>query len=166
MQPEAKGTVIANKTTEKDIKAIAAKDAITVIKIKSTRMLLAHGFLRKVFEVFEKYKTSIDMITTSEVAVSLTIDNPKHLEAIVTELKDFCTVEVEDDQTIICIVGQFVQENNQIVRRVIDSLGEIPVRMISFGGSKNNISLLVKTKYKNAAMEELNEGLFFAEAVK
>jgi len=166
MQPEAKGTVIANKTTEKDIKAIAAKDAITVIKIKSTRMLLAHGFLRKVFEVFEKYKTSIDMITTSEVAVSLTIDNPKHLDAIVAELKVFGTVEVEHDQTIICIVGQFVQENNQIVRRVIDSLGEIPVRMISFGGSKNNISLLVKTKYKNAAMEELNEGLFFAEAVK
>src|SRR5690606_30977135 len=117
MQPEAKGTVIANKTTEKDIKAIAAKDAITVIKIKSTRMLLAHGFLRKVFEVFEKYKTSIDMITTSEVAVSLTIDNPKHIDAIVSELKDFGTVEVEDDQTIICIVGQFVQENNQIVRR-------------------------------------------------
>lgn len=129
-------------------------------------MLLAHGFLRKVFEVFEKYKTSIDMITTSEVAVSLTIDNPKHLEAIVAELKVFGTVEVEHDQTIICIVGQFVQENNQIVRRVIDSLGEIPVRMISFGGSKNNISLLVKTHYKNAAMEELNEGLFFAEAVK
>lgn len=165
MQPEAKGTVIANKTTEKDIKAIAAKDNITVIKIKSSRMLLAYGFLRNVFAVFEKYKTSIDMITTSEVAVSLTIDNPKHLDAITKELKEFCTVETECDQTIICIVGQFVQENNQIVRRVMDALSATPVRMISFGGSKNNISVLVKTEYKNIALEELNEKLFFAELV-
>ncbi len=165
MQPEAKGTVIANKTTEKDIKAIAAKDNITVIKIKSSRMLLAYGFLRNVFAVFEKYKTSIDMITTSEVAVSLTIDNPKHLEAITKELKEFCTVETECDQTIICIVGQFLQENNQIVRRVMDALSATPVRMISFGGSKNNISVLVKTEYKNVALEELNEKLFFAELV-
>jgi aspartate kinase len=165
MQPEAKGTVIANKTTEKDIKAIAAKDNITVIKIKSSRMLLAYGFLRNVFAVFEKYKTSIDMITTSEVAVSLTIDNPKHLEAITKELKEFCTVETESNQTIICIVGQFVQENNQIVRKVMDALSDTPVRMISFGGSKNNISVLMKTEYKNAALEELNERLFFAELV-
>jgi len=165
MQPEAKGTVIANKTTEKDIKAIAAKDNITVIKIKSSRMLLAYGFLRSVFAVFEKYKTSIDMITTSEVAVSLTIDNSKHLDAITKELKEFCSVETECDQTIICIVGHFVQENNQIVRRVMDALSATPVRMISFGGSKNNISVLVKTEYKNIALEELNEQLFFSELV-
>ncbi len=165
MQPEAKGTVIANKTTEKDIKAIAAKDNITVIKIKSSRMLLAYGFLRSVFAVFEKYKTSIDMITTSEVAVSLTIDNAKHLDAITKELKEFCSVETESDQTIICIVGHFVQENNQIVRRVMDALAATPVRMISFGGSKNNISVLVKTEYKNIALEELNEQLFFSELV-
>ena len=162
MQPEAKGTVIANKTTARALKAIAAKDDITVIKIKSSRMLLAYGFLRSVFSIFEKYKTSIDMITTSEVAVSLTIDNTKHLSAILNELKEFCTVETENDMTIICIVGQFVQEDNEIVKNVMNALTATPVRMISFGGSKNNISVLVKTQYKNTAMEELNEQLFFA----
>jgi aspartate kinase len=162
MQPEAKGTVIANKTSARALKAIAAKDDITVIKIKSSRMLLAYGFLRSVFSIFEKYKTSIDMITTSEVAVSLTIDNTKHLSAILNELKEFCTVETENDMTIICIVGQFVQEDNEIVKNVMNALTATPVRMISFGGSKNNISVLVKTQYKNTAMEELNEQLFFA----
>lgn len=165
MQPEAKGTVIATRTIERDVKAIAAKDAITAIKVKSSRMLLAYGFLRKVFEIFESYKTPIDMITTSEIAVSLTIDDTRNLEKILAELASFCIVEVEHDQTIICVVGQNLQEKNGVVRRVFDALDEIPVRMISYGGSKNNISILLKSEYKAQAMEALNEGLFFAEAV-
>ncbi|HEY8400033.1 MAG TPA: aspartate kinase [Cytophagaceae bacterium] len=165
IQPEAKGTLIANNTTPKEIKAIAAKDNITAIKIKSTRMLLAYGFLRKVFEIFEKYKTPIDMITTSEVAISLTIDDPKNLEKIAAELKEFCMVEIDTEQTIICIVGDFLAEKKGIVRKIFDSLENIPVRMISYGGSKNNISILVATQYKNEALNSLNEGLFFSEAV-
>jgi aspartate kinase len=160
MQPEAKGTVIADKTSDNEIKAIAAKDNITAIKIKSTRMLLAYGFMRKVFEIFEKYKTPIDMITTSEVAVSLTIDNSKNLELILKELKEFCTLEVDKEQTIICIVGDFLGDKKGIVRRVFDSLENIPIRMISYGGSKNNVSLLVHSMHKNEALNALNEGLF------
>ncbi|MFN3404504.1 MAG: aspartate kinase [Cytophagaceae bacterium] len=165
MQPEAKGTVIANNTTAKEIKAVAAKDNITAIKIKSSRMLLAYGFLRKVFEIFEKYKTPIDMITTSEVAVSLTIDDCKNLDKITEELREFCYVEVEQEQSIICIVGDFVAEKKGIVRKIFDCLDNIPVRMISYGGSKNNISIVVKTEHKNETLNALNEGLFFAEAV-
>lgn len=160
MQPDAKGTVIADKTSDKDIKAIAAKDNIIAIKIKSSRMLLAYGFMRKVFEIFEKYKTPIDMITTSEIAVSLTIDDPKNLEKIVEELKDFCSIEVEKEQTIICIVGDFLADKKGIVRRVFDSLENIPIRMISYGGSKNNVSLLVHSEHKHEALNALNEGLF------
>ena len=160
MQPEAKGTLIADKSTEKEIKAIAAKDDITAIKIKSSRMLLAYGFMRKVFEIFEKYKTPIDMITTSEVAVSLTIDDPKNLEAIVEELKDFCTIEVDKNQTIVCIVGDFLGNKKGIVKKVFDSLINIPIRMISYGGSKNNVSLLIESSDKHEALNALNEGLF------
>ena len=166
MQPEAKGTLIANNSTEKEIKAIAAKDNITAIKIKSSRMLLAYGFMRKVFEIFEKYKTPIDMITTSEVAVSLTIDDNKNLDPIVKELKEFCIVEVDTDQTIICIVGDFVADKKNIVCKVFHTLDNIPIRMISYGGSKNNISILVNTNLKHETLNVLNEGLFYSEVVK
>ena len=160
MQPEAQGTLIAHHTIEKDIKAIAAKDGIIAIKIRSSRMLLAYGFLRKVFEVFEKYKTPVDMITTSEVAVSLTIDNPAQLEQIVNEISAFGNVEVDKNQSIICIVGNFGAQRQGVVAKVFDSITHIPVRMISYGGSNHNISLLVDTNYKNETLNALNEGLF------
>ncbi len=165
MQPDAKGTYISNETTNDDIKAIAAKDGITAIKIKSSRMILAYGFLRKVFEIFEKYKTSIDMITTSEVAVSLTIDDDKNLQNIVEELQQYGVVEIDKGQTIVCVVGSQVSENKGIVRKLFDTLDQIPIRMISFGGSKNNISLLVDTKYKKPVLDRLNVGLFSADLI-
>jgi aspartate kinase len=160
MQPDAKGTVITSKVSGDSIKAVAAKDGITAIKIKSGRMLLAYGFLRSVFEIFERYKTPIDMITTSEVAVSLTIDNTKNLDAIVKELKEFCTVEVDSDLTIICIVGSFTAEKEGYALKIFDALKNIPIRMISYGGSENNVSVLVDTKLKNDALVALNKGLF------
>jgi aspartate kinase len=160
MQPEAKGTVIADQTSDRDIKAIAAKDGIIAIKIKSTRMLLAYGFLRRVFEVFEKYKTPIDMITTSEVAVSVTIDEPKNLSAIVNELQTFCTLEIDKEQTIVCIVGDFLADKPGLVNKIFDALKNIPIRMISYGGSKNNVSLLIHSSDKNAALNTLNDGVF------
>jgi len=161
MQPEQKGTVINNKPSDRDITAIAAKDGIIAIKIKSSRMLQAHGFLRKVFEIFEKYKTSVDMITTSEVAVSLTIDEPKNLDAIIAELKEFSIVEVDLDQTIICVVGSFGREKVGISKRLFDAMETIPVRMISYGGSAFNISILINSSEKNQALNLLNERLFF-----
>ncbi len=160
MQPEAKGTVINNSTTSDRITAVAAKDGIIAIKIKSARMLLAYGFLRSVFEIFERYKTPIDMITTSEVAVSVTIDNDKNLEAIVKELKEFCTVEVDKEQTIVCVVGSFSADKQGYASRILDSLKNIPIRMISYGGSENNVSVLVDSKYKKDALIALNKGLF------
>ncbi|PRY06806.1 aspartate kinase [Pontibacter ummariensis] len=160
MQPEAKGTTISAESTGGTIKAVAAKDGITAIKIKSGRMLLAYGFLRSVFEVFERYKTPIDMITTSEVAVSLTIDNARHLEEIVAELKEFGQVEVDQEQTIICVVGDFIEERSGSGLKIFQSLKDISVRMISYGGSKNNISLLINTKDKVEALTKLNEGIF------
>jgi aspartate kinase len=160
MQPQAKGTVITSKATGDSIKAVAAKDGITAIKIKSGRMLLAYGFLRSVFEIFERYKTPIDMITTSEVAVSLTIDNTKNLEAIVKELKEFCSVEVDSNLTIVCIVGSFTAEKEGYALRIFESLKNIPIRMISYGGSENNVSVLVDTKLKKDALVALNNGLF------
>ncbi|MDN5204455.1 aspartate kinase [Fulvivirgaceae bacterium BMA10] len=160
MQPEAKGTYINKEHTDSDIKAIAAKDGITAIKIKSSRMLLAYGFLRKVFEIFEKYRTPIDLITTSEVAISLTIDEDTHLDQITSELKSFGTVEIDREQTIVCIVGSRVVEQRGIVRKIFDSLEDIPVRMISYGGSKNNISILIDTDYKKQTLDKLNTGLF------
>ncbi len=166
MEPEARGTLITNSTTEeRDIKAIAAKDGITAIRIQSSRMLLAYGFLTRVFEVFQRFKTPIDVITTSEVAVSLTIDNPAHLDEIVRELKAFSRVEIDPDLTIICVVGSFSLDRHGIIARVFNSIKDIPVRMISFGGSVHNISLLVVTEKKDAALNALNEGLFeLAEA--
>ncbi|MES2591929.1 MAG: aspartate kinase [Bacteroidota bacterium] len=160
MQPEAKGTVITSKVSGDSIKAVAAKDGITAIKIKSGRMLLAYGFLRSVFEIFERYKTPIDMITTSEVAVSLTIDNTKHIEAIKSELQAFCTVEVETDLTIVCIVGDFSAVKQGYALRIFEALKNIPIRMISYGGSENNISILVDSKLKKDTLVALNNGLF------
>ena len=160
MDENATGTIIGVTSANTDIKAIAAKDGITAIKIKSTRMLLAHGFLRRIFEVFEKYGTSIDMITTSEVAVSLTIDNRAHITKIVEELRAFGTVEVDENQSIVCIVGNMVSEKKGVLMKIFDAIPDIPVRMVSYGGSRNNISLLVDTNYKKEALIGLNKGIF------
>ncbi|MFL5762687.1 MAG: aspartate kinase [Bacteroidia bacterium] len=160
MQPEAKGTVITSKVSGDSIKAVAAKDGITAINIKSGRMLLAYGFLRAVFEIFERYKTPIDMITTSEVAVSLTIDNTRNLEAIKKELSEFCSVEVDSDLTIVCIVGSFTAEKQGYALKIFDALKNVPIRMISYGGSENNVSILVDSKLKKDTLIALNKGLF------
>jgi len=160
LQPQEPGTLITEKLIEGEIKAVAAKDGITAIKIKSGRMLLAHGFLRRVFEVFERYETPIDMITTSEIAVSVTIDNPKYLAQIKKELESYAKVEVDIDQTIICAVGNLIAEEKGIALKVIQALEDIPLRMISYGGSKHNISVLVNSKDKVSALNELNNKLF------
>jgi aspartate kinase len=160
MDEKAPGTIITGKATAGTFKAVAAKDGITAIKIRSSRMLMAYGFLRRVFEIFENHKTAIDMITTSEVAVSLTIDNDAHLSSIEAELRKFGTIEVDRDQTIICIVGQRITEQSGVLKLVFDSLAEIPVRMVSCGGSVNNVSLLVNKQYKDKALNALNAGLF------
>lgn len=160
MNPEAEGTFISSEQSTDPVKAIAAKDGITAIKIKSSRMIMAYGFLRKVFEVFEKFKTPIDMITTSEIAVSLTIDDPSHLSQIVDELVQYGKVEVDKNQTIICIVGDMVAEHKGVGGDIFKALSEVPLRMISYGGSRNNISILVETKYKNEALKSLNAQLF------
>ena len=160
MQPDAPGTTIANVRGHEGIKAVAAKDGITAINIKSDRMLLAYGFLRAVFEIFERYKTPIDMICTSEVAVSVTIDNNKNLRQIVTELKEIAQVEIDENQTIISIVGELPKDKAGYAQRVFDALREIPLRMVSYGGSSHNISVLVNGDQKQKAMQALNRGLF------
>lgn len=160
MDPSAPGTIISSEEKTTDVKAIAAKDQIIAIRIKSSRMLLAYGFLRKIFEVFEKYKTPIDMITTSEVAVSLTIDDDKNLDKIVHELQPFGAVTIDYDQTIVCIVGNLVAHNRGIVRKVFDAIENYPIRMISYGGSRYNISILVDSQYKKDVLISLNKGLF------
>lgn len=160
MEPEAPGTLISNATEKDKIKAVAAKENITAIKIKSGRMLLATGFLRKVFEIFENYQTPIDMITTSEVGVSVTIDNRKHLEEIVDDLKKFGTVTVDSDMVIICVVGDLEWENIGFEASIIHALKDIPVRMISYGGSNYNVSLLVKAGDKKKALQALSNHLF------
>lgn len=160
MEPAAKGTSIVEDAGSVGVKAIAAKDGIVAIKIKSSRMLLAYGFLRKVFEVFEKYRTSIDMITTSEVAVSLTIDNIENLEDIVHELQAFGTVEIDENQTIVSIVGNEIVQTPQVMMRLFDAINDIPVRMVSYGGSKHNVSLLIPAEYKTQTLKVLNKGLF------
>ncbi|MFD1062741.1 aspartate kinase [Winogradskyella litorisediminis] len=164
MAPEAHGTLITNQIHGEGIKAIAAKDGITAIKIKSVRMLLAHGFLKKVFEIFETYETAIDMITTSEIAVSLTIDNTENLKAIVSELQKFAEVEVEDYMSIICLVG------NQIIYHpdtpeLFQILQDVNVRMIAYGGSNNNISLLVNTSDKLESLQKLQRYVFDGNSV-
>jgi len=161
MEPSAYGTLISDKTTDTEIKAIAAKDNITAIYIHSTRMLNAYGFLKRVFEVFEKYKTPVDMITTSEVSVSVTIDQTAHLEDIMRELREFAELEDPDaNQVIICIVGNFFADKEGIAIKVLDAMRNIPIRMISYGASEHNISLLVDAKHKNDSLNALNEGLF------
>ena len=160
MDPAAAGTLIKAEVAEKGVKAIAAKDGITAINIKSSRMLLAYGFLRRIFEVFEAFKTPIDMITTSEVAVSVTIDDLSHLDQIVEELRRFGTVEVDSNQAIICVVGNQVAETKGSISAVMDSLVDIPIRMVSFGGSKHNVSILVDAQHKVQALKSLNEGVF------
>jgi aspartate kinase len=160
MEPSAAGTLITNESDKGEIKSIAAKDGITAIKIQSTRMLLAYGFLRKVFEIFERYKTPIDMITTSEVAVSVTIDDIHNLTDIIKELSEFGAVEIDNDQTIICVVGDFRAEKKGYAAPVLDAVKHIPVRMISYGGSNYNISLLLKTSDKEDALRSLHSRLF------
>lgn len=160
MQPDAHGTVIAGTSGGRSIKAVAAKDGITVVKIKSSRMLLAYGFLRRVFEIFERYKTPIDLITTSEVAVAVTIDNAEYLDAIVKELNEFCSVEIAGNQSIICIVGNLAEEEAGHAARVFDALKHVPIHMISYGASQNNITLLIDSQHKKDALIALNEGVF------
>ncbi len=160
LKPDAKGTIIQELSKHNGVKAVAAKDGITAIKIKSSRMLLAYGFLRKIFEVFEKYQTPIDMITTSEVAVSLTIDNDADLKKIIKELKPFGTVETDKDQTIISIVGNEITQTPEILKQIFDSIKTIPVRMVSYGGSRHNVSLLVPAEYKVQALQLLNKDIF------
>lgn len=160
MAPDAKGTIIGKGTISNEIKALAAKDGIIAVKIKSSRMLLAYGFMRKIFEIFEKYKTSVDMVTTSEVAVSVTIDDDTRLPAITRELEALGIVEVDRNQTIVCVVGNFVAEKKGIVNKIFAAMTEIPIRMISYGGSRHNISILIDSEYKNEALKRLNSHLF------
>ena len=160
MQPTAAGTVIKKEAGSVGVKAVAAKDNIIVIKIKSSRMLLAYGFLRKIFEVFEKYKTPIDMITTSEVAVSVTIDSDIHLNEIITELNNIASVEVEKNQTIVSIVGNEIAKTDAVLNKLFQAINEIPITMVSYGGSPHNISLLIPSEHKTKTLQLINKGLF------
>lgn len=160
IEPSAPGTLISNETEKGKIKAVAAKDNITAIKIKSSRMLLAHGFLRKVFEIFESYQTPIDMVCTSEVGVSMSIDNTKHLNEIVNDLKKYGTVTVDHDMCIVCVVGDLEWENIGFEAKAIQAMRNIPVRMISFGGSNYNISFLIRESDKKTALQSLSDVLF------
>lgn len=163
MQPEAKGTLIVQEAGSVGVKAVAAKDNIIAIRIKSSRMLLAYGFLRKVFEVFEKYRTPIDMVTTSEVAVSLTIDNSVFLKEILRELEPFGSIEVDENQVIISVVGNEISRTEDMVKKLFGSIMKIPVRMVSYGGSPHNISLLVPASFKTQILQQLNKGMFGLE---
>ena len=160
MQPEAEGTVITEEAGSIGVKAVAAKDGIIAIRIKSSRMLLAYGFLRKIFEVFEKYKTSIDVVTTSEVAVSVTIDNDAHLSEIIQELEQFGSVEVDNNQTIISVVGNEIAKTEHVLQQFFTAIADVPVRMVSYGGSHHNITILVSSEYKIKTLQLLNKGLF------
>lgn len=160
MDTSAKGTLIHNTSASGKIKAVAAKDGITAIKIKSGRMLLAYGFLRKVFEIFESHKTSIDMITTSEVGVSMTVDSNRNLDVIVDELKKLGTVTIDNDMVIICVVGDLEWQNKGFEAKALDALRDIPVRMISYGGSNFNISFLIDKNDKVRALQALSSKLF------
>lgn len=162
MNPSDSGTLIASESNGYGIKAVAAKDGITAIKIRSYRMLNAYGFLKNIFEIFEFFKTPIDMISTSEVSVSLTIDNTKHLQEIVAELKEYGEVEVESELTITCIVGDMIAEETGFAAKVFSALKDIPIRMISYGGSHHNISVLVKTEVKKQTLQALSNNLLNA----
>jgi len=163
MQPEAKGTLITEEAGSVGVKAIAAKDGIIAINIRSSRMLLAYGFLRKIFEVFEKYRTPIDMITTSEVAVSVTIESSADLKAIVKELEPFGSIEVEENHSIVSIVGNEISQTQGVLARLFEAMTPVPVRMVSYGGSKHNVSLLIPSSYKTQTLQLLNKGLFGLE---
>ncbi len=164
LHPEDEGTLITKESPVENVKAVAAKDGITAINVKSTNMLLAYGFLRKVFEVFEAWKTPIDMIATSEVAVSLTIDCTDHLENILKDLEKFGTIEVDTDLSIICIVGGFAAGKTGLGAKVLNALTDVPLRMISYGGSEHNISLLVKREDKQKALVDLSHKLLDIES--
>ncbi|TYA70213.1 aspartate kinase [Seonamhaeicola marinus] len=164
MNPPAHGTLISKNHVQSGIKAIAAKDGITAIKIKSGRMLQAYGFLRKVFEIFESYETSIDMITTSEVAVSLTIDDDKNLGKIIAELETFASIEVDTNQSIVCLVGHSIVDHEETFK-MFQILKDVDIRMISYGGSRNNISILIDTENKVGTLQKLNEYLFELVAI-
>ncbi len=159
MNPSDSGTLITNDSDGSGIKAVAAKDGITAIKIRSGRMLMAYGFLKNIFEIFEKYKTPIDMISTSEVAVSLTIDNTRNLGAIQEELKNWGSVETDHEMSIICMVGNIIKEEQGFASKVFNALDGIPIRMISYGGSLYNISVLVQTRHKVRTLQALNDNL-------
>lgn len=162
LDPSAAGTIIRNNPASEmtGVKAVAAKDGITAINIRSSYMLMAYGFLRKIFEVFEHHKTSVDMITTAEVAVSLTIDDDRHLDKIIADLESYCTLTIDKNQTIICVVGAFNKDDAGIAIQVLEPLKDIPIRMISSGGSESNISVLIDSRYKQQALEALNKELF------
>ena len=159
MNPPDPGTLITAESQGAGIKAVAAKDGITAIKIRSGRMLNAYGFMKNIFEIFEYFKTSVDMVTTSEVAVSVTIDNPKHLDDIVKELKEYGDVEIDKNQTIVCIVGNMIAEEKGFASKVFVALENVPIRMISYGGSRHNISVLVNTRDKKETLVALSEKL-------
>ena len=160
MEPNKLGTKIAKEIEEREFTAVAAKDGISAIKIKSGRMLLACGFLRKIFDIFERYKTPIDVITTSEVAVSITIDDNTNLDAIQEELSYLGEVEINKNHSIVCVVGNFSHESMGSGNQIFDSLQNIPIRMISYGGSQHNVSIVIETEYKKDALVALNNGLF------
>jgi aspartate kinase len=160
MEPEDIGTLITAGSTLQDYKAVAAKDGISVLRIRSARMLMAYGFLRKVFEIFEAYKTPIDMITTSEISVSITIDNPQYLNQIAKDLKELGTVEVEENQTILCVVGDFRTERTGSAPEIFEALNTIPLKMISYGGSPYSLSLLIDSSNKIDALRLLSKHLF------
>jgi aspartate kinase len=159
MNPSDSGTLITAESDGKGIKAVAAKDGITAVKIRSARMLMAYGFLKNIFEIFEKFKTPIDMISTSEVAVSLTVDNTQHLAEIREELDIFGTVEIDEEMSIVCIVGDIIEEEKGFASKVFNALDGIPIRMISYGGSKYNISVLVPTARKKETLQALSNNL-------
>jgi aspartate kinase len=160
LEPDDEGTLITSNSVLLDYKAVAAKDGISVLRIRSDRMLMAYGFLRKVFEIFEAYRTPIDMISTSEVAISLTIDNSEYLSQIAKDLRELGSVEVEENQTIICIVGDFRIERTGSAPEIFEALNTIPLKMISYGGSPNSISLLIDTTNKTEALRLLSRNLF------
>jgi aspartate kinase len=160
MEPGDEGTLISSNHVLQDYKAVAAKDGISVLRIKSDRMLMAYGFLRKVFEIFEAYKTPIDMITTSEVSVSITVDNSQFLNQIAHDLKELGSVEIEQDQSIVCIVGDFRTERTGSAPEIFEALNTIPLKMISYGGSPYSLSLLIDAKNKVDALRLLNKYLF------
>ena len=160
MAAKAPGTVMSKETEMKKIKGVGEKDGISVIKIKAGRMLKAYVVRSKVFEIVERYQTPVDMVTTAEVGVSLTIDNKRHLPEVLDELKKFGTVTVDEDMVIICVVGDLDWQNLGFEAKVVDALKNIPVRMISYGGSNYNISILVKAEDKKRALQALSDNLF------